>query len=101
MQCGLVVLVGASILVQIRSLAELSIIFLAGIISQLVAIGLIVYELVSNPDPEAKHSNQAVTVENAIPASVALMNIIFAFGGQFAFIEIMGSMKRQARGGSE
>ena len=53
------------------------------------------YELISNPDPEAKHSSQAIVdKECAVPATVAIMSMIFAFGGQFAFVEIMSSMKK-------
>ncbi|GAX75715.1 hypothetical protein CEUSTIGMA_g3158.t1 [Chlamydomonas eustigma] len=93
-QCGLVVLVVASLIVQVRSLAKLSWVFSTGTGSQLIAIGIVLYELVIDPNPEAKRSPQAVTWDNLIPASVAVMNMIFAFGGQFAFIEIMSSMKR-------
>jgi vesicular inhibitory amino acid transporter len=84
----------ASSLLQVRSLAQLSWVFSTGTGSQLIAIGIVLYELVREPDPEVKRSNQAVTWDNLIPASVAVMNMIFAFGGQFAFVEIMSSMKR-------
>ncbi len=67
---------------------------MAGTGSQLIAIGIVLYELVMHPDPDAKHSTQAVTWDNILPSSVALMNMIYAFGGQFAFIEIMSSMRR-------
>ena len=77
-----------------RSLADLSIVFLAGTSSQLVAIAVVVYELLTNPDPDANHSLQSVSWSNAIPAAVSIGAIVFAFGGQFAFVEVQGSMKR-------
>ncbi len=83
-----------SLAVQVRSLAELSWVFTTGTVSQLLAIGIVLYELIMNPDPDAKHSNQAITIDTIVPASVAVMNMIFAFGGQFAFVEIMSSMRR-------
>ena len=94
-QAGAVVVVIACILVQVRSLAELSWLFAAGTLCQLGTFGIVMYELISNPDPDAKHSSQAVIdPECAVPATVAIMSMIFAFGGQFAFVEIMSSMKR-------
>ena len=79
---------------QIRSLAELSWVFTAGTGSQLIAIAIVLYELIMDPDPNAKHSNQAISLDTLVPSSVAIMNMIFAFGGQFAFIEIMSSMRK-------
>eukprot|EP00195_Chlamydomonas_chlamydogama_P017158 CAMPEP_0202897894 /NCGR_PEP_ID=MMETSP1392-20130828/6545_1 /ASSEMBLY_ACC=CAM_ASM_000868 /TAXON_ID=225041 /ORGANISM="Chlamydomonas chlamydogama, Strain SAG 11-48b" /LENGTH=530 /DNA_ID=CAMNT_0049583659 /DNA_START=191 /DNA_END=1783 /DNA_ORIENTATION=+ len=93
-QCGLAVLVIACILVQIRSLSELTWVFLLGTGSQMVAIGIVIYELVMNPSPDAKHTTQEVTWDNLVPAAVAFMNMIFAFGGQFAYVEVMGSMRQ-------
>ena len=65
-------------LIQVRSLAELSWVFTTGTGSQLVAIGIVLYELIADPDPNAKRSNQAVTLEGIVPASVAVMNMVFA-----------------------
>ncbi len=80
---------------QIRSLAELSWVFTTGTGSQLIAIGIVLYELIVNANPDAKCVNNAVDSSQAIvPAAVAVMNMIFAFGGQFAFVEIMSSMRR-------
>ena len=93
-QCGAIVLIVASVFVQIRSLAELSWVFTTGTASQLIAIGIVLYELIADPDPHAQRTNNAVTWDNIVPASVAIMNMIFAFGGQFAFVEIMSSMKK-------
>mmetsp|Transcript_35135 Transcript_35135/g.78203 ORF Transcript_35135/g.78203 Transcript_35135/m.78203 type:complete len:519 (+) Transcript_35135:215-1771(+) len=93
-QCGLVVLLLAAVLVQIRSLAELSWVFMIGTGSQLIAIGIVVYELVMNPDPAATHTTQAVDLDSLVPAAVAFMNMIFAFGGQFAYVEVMSSMRK-------
>ena len=77
-----------------RSLAELSWLFAAGTACQLATFSIVMYELVTNPDPNAKHCTQAFSPENIVPATVAVMSLIFAFGGQFAFIEIMSSMRR-------
>lgn len=61
-----------------------------------------IYQLITEPDPDAKHSlfvrpgdgdgpdgEGGATVEAQL---VALFNIIFAYGGQFAFVELMTSM---------
>jgi len=95
--CGFAVLVLGCILVQVRSMAEMSWVFMTGTGSQLVAVAIVVYELVTNPDPNARTTNWAVQgAATYVPAAVALMNMIFAFGGQFAFTEIMGSMRTPA-----
>ena len=62
-----------------------------GTTSQLVAIGIVVYELLSSPDPEAK-TEIIRTTGNFERQLVAVMNMIFAFGGQFAFTELMTDM---------
>ncbi|MEW5297296.1 MAG: hypothetical protein WDW36_000513 [Sanguina aurantia] len=96
-QCGLVVLVLALVLGQIRSLARLSWFFLLGTGSQLLAVAVVVYQLVSEPDREAVTEYYRPLTMATLPSQVvALMNIIFAFGGQFAFVEIMTCMKRPA-----
>ena len=95
-QCGLLVLIASLILVQVRSLADLSIVFLVGTSSQLVAIALVLYELLANPDPAAKHSIQSISWENLTETAVATGAIVFAFGGQFAFVEVQASMKKPA-----
>lgn len=93
-QCGLLVLVASLVLVQVRSLADLSIVFLAGTSSQLVAIAIVLYELVSNPDPNAKHSFQSISWDNLVQTAVSIGAIVFAFGGQFAFVEVQASMSK-------
>ncbi len=70
--------------VQIRALARLSWFFLTGTTAQLVAIGIVVYELLRNPDPEAK--TELVRVSGHYERQfVAIFNMVFAYGGQFAF----------------
>jgi hypothetical protein len=69
---------------QVRALARLSWFFLTGTSAQLVAIGIVVYELLSDPDPDAKTE----LVRNSghwERQFVAFFNLVFAFGGQFAF----------------
>lgn len=70
--------------IQIRALAKLSWFFLTGTTAQLVAIGIVVYELLKNPDPEAK--TELVRVSGHYERQfVAIFNMVFAYGGQFAF----------------
>lgn len=76
---------------QIRALAKLSWFFLTGTTAQLVAIGIVVYELLKNPDPEAK--TELVRVSGHYERQfVAIFNMVFAYGGQFAFT---GEQQRQ------
>ncbi|GFH19466.1 Aa_trans domain-containing protein [Haematococcus lacustris] len=97
-QCGAAVLVLAGILVQVRGLAEMSSVFMAGTASQLVAVGIVVWELISHPEPEARTEwiSQDDPLTSRVAAVVALMNMIFAFGGQFAFTELLGTMRQPA-----
>ncbi|GAX75713.1 hypothetical protein CEUSTIGMA_g3156.t1 [Chlamydomonas eustigma] len=96
-KCGAAVWVVACIFAQIHSLPELSWVFMTGTTAQLITIGIVLYELVMDPDPDAHHTNQAVSFDTLAPASVAVMNMIYAFGGQFAFVEIMSSMKKPSQ----
>lgn len=154
-QCGLLVLIVSLVLVQVRALADLSIIFLTGedhvainstiqalgtssfkpckldpvshhcqvrtlkddlfpitlctsefqpilttcslitgTASQLVAIAVVVFILLTNPDPDANHSFQSVSWSTLIPTAISVGAIVFAFGGQFAFVEVQASMKK-------
>ncbi|KAI8471654.1 MAG: transmembrane amino acid transporter protein-domain-containing protein [Monoraphidium minutum] len=99
-QCGLIVLVVAAIASQIRALSELSGFFLLGTTAQLIGIGIVIYQLLTEPDPDAKHAafvkpgTGDATVESQF---VAFFNIIFAYGGQFAFVELMTSMVKPSR----
>lgn len=69
---------------QIRALAQLSWFFLTGTTAQLIAIGIVVYELLQHPDPEAK--TELVRVSGHYERQfVAIFNMVFAYGGQFAF----------------
>lgn len=69
---------------QIRALARLSWFFLTGTTAQLIAIGIVVYELLQHPDPEAK--TELVRVSGHYERQfVAIFNMVFAYGGQFAF----------------
>lgn len=70
--------------VQIRALARLSWFFLLGTTAQLIAIGIVVYELLLHPDPEAK--TEVVRISGHYERQfVAIFNMVFAYGGQFAF----------------
>lgn len=66
---------------QIRALSELSWFFLTGTTAQLVAIGIVIYELLSQPDPEAK--TELVRNSGHLQHQfVACFNMVFAYGGQ-------------------
>ncbi|KAF8063001.1 AVT1D [Scenedesmus sp. PABB004] len=92
-QCGLAVLVLAAAATQVRALSQLSWFFLTGTVAQLVAIGIVVYELLSDPDPAAK--TELVRASGHYERQfVALFSMVFAFGGQFAFTELMTDMRR-------
>eukprot|EP00879_Flechtneria_rotunda_P019308 GHRR01020278.1.p1 GENE.GHRR01020278.1~~GHRR01020278.1.p1 ORF type:complete len:294 (+),score=89.66 GHRR01020278.1:812-1693(+) len=91
-QCGLAVLVLAGLATQIRSLARLSWFFLTGTSAQLIAIGIVIYELLTHPDPNAE--TELVRNSGHFERQfVAVFNMVFAFGGQFAFTELMTDMK--------
>ena len=108
-QCGLAVLVIAAAAAQVRALSELSGFFLLGTSAQLVGIGIVLWQLLTEPDPAAK--TQIIVAPGGGPGGagggaaagggatleaqfVALFNVIFAYGGQFAFVELMTSMLR-------
>lgn len=100
-QCGLIVLAIAAAASQVRALSELSGFFLLGTTAQLISIGIVIVQLINEPDPTAEHDvivkpggPSGATVESQ---TVAFFNVIFAYGGQFAFVELMTSMMRPAR----
>lgn len=71
---------------QVRALARLSWFFMTGTTAQLVAIGIVLYELLAHPEPTA--TTQAVAQLSGgrfEPHFVALFSMVFAYGGQFAF----------------
>ncbi|WIA40146.1 hypothetical protein OEZ86_013545 [Tetradesmus obliquus] len=92
-QCGLAVLVMAGLFTQIRALSELSWFFMTGTSAQLVAIGIVIYQLLSDPDPNAK-TELVRNSGNYERQFVAIFNMVFAYGGQFAFTELMTDMKQ-------
>jgi vesicular inhibitory amino acid transporter len=72
-------------------------VFITGTCAQLFAIGIVVYQLLTSPDPAAKTQlvvPAAPGWEGADKQLVAVMNMIFAFGGQFAFVELLASMRK-------
>ncbi|KAK9845239.1 hypothetical protein WJX81_000853 [Elliptochloris bilobata] len=92
---GLVVAGAALVFAQIRSLSELGWFLSAGTLAQLVALALIAWGLLAAPAPEARTRLVVGGGAGALaPALIAVMNIIFAFGGQFAFVEIITAMRR-------
>lgn len=95
-QCGIGVAIIATALTQIRALSELSWLFLVGTFSQLVAVGIVVVSLLKSPSPDAgpRVVRPIDNWEDLVPSAVAVMNMIFAFGGQFAFMEIITHMQQ-------
>jgi len=79
---------------QVRSINELSWFFMIGTASQFVAMALVVYELLSSPTSDPVYHAQAVRRDTLVPSVVALFNIVFAYGGQAGFVEIMAAMPR-------
>lgn len=63
---------------------------------QVIGLGIVIFQLLTEPNPDAKHElfvepgdGSGATVESQL---VAFFNIVFAYGGQFAFVELMSSM---------
>ncbi|WIA36420.1 hypothetical protein OEZ86_007730 [Tetradesmus obliquus] len=94
-QCGLVVVLLAGLLSQVRALSRLSSFFLLGTVSQLAAIGIVLYEMLRSPSPDAVTQLAGDSSEHGTfhEGFVAAFSIIFAFGGQFAFCELLADMK--------
>ncbi|KIY99064.1 amino acid transporter [Monoraphidium neglectum] len=88
---------------QVRSLPRLSWFFALGTAAQLAAIGVVCYEMVAHPYPTPQRAlvvwpvglraggGGGVGLDDQL---VAGFNIIFAYGGQFAFVELLTSMAR-------
>ncbi|EIE25419.1 hypothetical protein COCSUDRAFT_46708 [Coccomyxa subellipsoidea C-169] len=89
---GLAVAIVALVLVQIKSLSNLGWFLSFGTFGQFFAAIVVVYKLVVTPrlgaTTELVHAGEASTF------LVAIMNIIFAYGGQFAFVEVINSMQQ-------
>ncbi|GFR52080.1 hypothetical protein Agub_g14540 [Astrephomene gubernaculifera] len=116
-QCSAIVAVVVLLLGQIRYLTQLSSFFMAGTTAQMIAITIVIYDLIahSGPPPPAagpgsllapQHPPElyrSVMVPQSLlegawtPAAMAILNMIFAYGGQFAYLEIMTSMKQPSR----
>lgn len=92
--CGAIVAVVALILGQVKSLAEISWFLSLGTAAQLFALIIVVVKLIMVPLDGAK--TELVHTGEAVVSLVAVMNLIFAYGGQFAYVEIMHSMKKPA-----
>lgn len=69
---------------QIRALSQLSYVFLTGTLSQLVAICIVMYDMIRQPDPGAVTQLVGDSSEHGTfqEAFVAAFSIVFAFGGQ-------------------
>ncbi|GIL51251.1 hypothetical protein Vafri_7121, partial [Volvox africanus] len=116
-QCSVIVAVVVLLLGQIRYLTQLSSFFLAGTVSQMIALAIVIYDLVisARRSPAGSSSSTPLGVVgggqstglvrhspligddilngNWAPAAMAVLNMIFAFGGQFAFLELITSMR--------
>jgi len=93
---GLAVALGAWSLAQVRALADMTGFLAAGTAGQLFAVGVVLRVLVANPDPKAAHTRNAMP-NDPLAATIALLNLVFAYGGQFAFSEIIVAMDAPSR----
>ncbi|CAL5220298.1 g2283 [Coccomyxa viridis] len=93
--CGLIVGVIAIVLGQVRTLSELGWFLTTGTLAQLFALVVVVVKLFMSPLQGA--STELVHTGDAAASVVAIMNLIFAYGGQFAYVEIMNSMRQPGR----
>ncbi|BDA41975.1 probable amino acid transporter AVT1D [Coccomyxa sp. Obi] len=89
---GLAVAIVALVMVQIKSLSNLGWFLSFGTFGQLFAAVVVVYKLTTSPRLGA--TTELVHAGEASTALVAVMNIIFAYGGQFAFVEVINSMQQ-------
>ncbi|KAG2491782.1 hypothetical protein HYH03_009942 [Edaphochlamys debaryana] len=124
-QCSAVVAVAVLLLGQIRYLTQLSSFFLVGTAAQMVALAIVIHDLVLHRGPPAEDHGDGGSVsqpawflrstpiqasEYAAPlvpegnlsdywvtAAMAILNMIFAYGGQFAFLELLTSMQTPQR----
>ncbi|GBF89647.1 hypothetical protein Rsub_02365 [Raphidocelis subcapitata] len=104
--CGAAVLVAVLALSQVRSLSRLSWFFGLGTAAQLTAIAVVAYQMWAHPFPSPRRA-LVVRPDGWLAAGpggvglddqlVAAFNIIFAFGGQFAFVELLSSMRQPSR----
>lgn len=60
---------------------------------QLFAICVVLHTLITHPDRKARHAAFAWG-DDPVQAAVAVLNVFFAYGGQFAFTEIIVAMQR-------
>lgn len=65
---------------QVKTLKKLSWFFTAGTAAQLFAVGVVAVKLALEPDPSASH--ELLHKGDPVVSIVAVMNIIFAYGGQ-------------------
>ncbi|GLC36986.1 hypothetical protein PLESTB_000171200 [Pleodorina starrii] len=123
-QCSVLVGVVVLLLGQIRYLTQLSSFFMAGTVAQMVALAIVIYDLMINAGRSTGGASQSALPSggddvggslasslllrspliadklfsgNWAPAAMAVLNMIFAYGGQFAFLELITSMKTPAR----
>lgn len=71
---------GTSVWAQVKTLKKLSWFFTAGTAAQLFAVGVVAVKLALEPDPRASH--ELLHKGDPVVSIVAVMNIIFAYGGQ-------------------
>lgn len=66
---------------QVRALSKLSGVFMAGTTAQLVALAIVIYKLLSAPDPAAA-TQLVARGEHWTNQVVGVLNMVFSFGGQ-------------------
>lgn len=105
-KCGAAVVAAMAAMAQVRSLSSLSGFFALGTAAQLAAVAVVGYQMSTDPIPGARRA-LAVRPEGLQASSlggvglddqvVAAFNVIFAFGGQFAFVELMSAMAKPSQ----
>ncbi|GLI62001.1 hypothetical protein VaNZ11_004573 [Volvox africanus] len=123
-QCSVIVGVVVLLLGQVRYLTQLSSFFMAGTVSQMIALAIVIYDLVVSARSSQEGSNSGTIPPGGVggglatglvrhshspligddflngnwaPVAMAVLNLIFAYGGQFAFLELITSMRSPGR----
>lgn len=76
---------------QIKSLSEMGWFLSTGTLAQMFALAILIFKVLAEPHPQAR--TVLVNTSDWPAAAVAVMNIVYAFSGQSAYVEIIAEMK--------
>lgn len=76
---------------QIKSLSEMGWFLSAGTVAQMCALAILIVKVLAEPHPQAK--TVLFNTSDWPAAAVAIMNVVYAFSGQSAYVEIIAEMK--------